>query len=307
MSNFGSAQEAGDGSARKVYTGVENFRITSVCPDHEQLKKIFGENAKADDYNKPQENDGEPNVPQVKLVFYIDNEAIEDEESIKTRLTYFVTKQPYLTNAGDKTQYINVYGRTCWLTPDQAKSTEPIITLTGAKGAYHFDTAGMRPAYRGEDGVIDMLKNLLNLGSPDKAKDKSLCHAQFSTADWEAMFNGNFASIRSAVTSSPNKIGLLLGAKTVADGSVYQDVYNRSTLRQYSKGSGNFKYIRSNVESAQENGSYPNTNFGDPSYKLAEFLGDAVPTPQAAVSTGFGQVEAPKFDAATTNAFTPQG
>jgi hypothetical protein len=305
MSNFGMASEAGEGSARKIYTGVENFKVTEVCPDHEALKEIFGENAKEDTYATNAElKDAEGNVtgtvPQIKVVMFVDNE--DAEMPIKTRLTYFVTKQFQLKTDGTKAQYINLYGRTAWLTKEDATNPPAIITLTGAKGAYHFDTTGMRQAYRGEEAVISMLRNLLNLGSPDKAKDKSLVASQFSIADWDTMFAGNVKMLAGVIQSSPNKIGLLLGAKTVEGGDVYQDCYNRNTLRQYSKAGGKFDYLRRDVEGAQANGAFSMTDFGDPSYKLSEHLGDAHPTAEAAVS-GFGTAPAPSFDAATEDAF----
>jgi hypothetical protein len=309
MSNFGQAQEAGEGSARKVYTGVENFKITHVNPTQEELKALYGDNAKEPIYVSDNDiKDAEGNVlrtvPQIRIDLFLDNE--DEEQEIKTRLSFFITKDYQMKTDGTKTQYINVYGGTAWLTPEDAASGKAIITMTGAKGAYHFDTTGMRKAYRGEEALISMMRNLLNLGSPAKAKDKSLVTSQFSEADWNGMFGGDVKALRSIMLSSPNKIGVLLGAKTV-EGNVYQDVYSRNTLRQYSKAGGNFSYLRKDVEGAQANGAYGNTEFGDPSYKLSEYLGDAVPTPETAVGAGFGGgANSTAFDANTANAFTPQ-
>lgn len=308
MSNFGTAQEAGEGVARKIYTGVENFKVTSVCPDQTVLKTIFGENAKEDKYVmeaelKDAEGNVTGNVPQVKIVMYLDNEAVEGEPSIKTRLTYFVTKDYQTNNLKTKNQYINMYGRTAWLTDADVQGAGAIVTLTGAKGAYHFDTEGMRKAYRGEEALISMLRNLLNLGSPEKAKDKSLVTSQFSEGDWNTIFGGNFGMLSNVIASSPNKIGVLLGAKAV-EANIYQDAYNRNTLRQYSKGTGNFNYLRKDVEGAQSNGAYGSTDFGDPSYKLNEYMKDAAPTAMDAAPAGFGGGDAaPSFDASTADAF----
>jgi len=306
MSNFGIAQEAGEGTARKVYTGIENFKVVDLCPNHEALKAIFGENAKEDAYTmKTELKDADNNVTgeaeQVKIVMYLDNDE-EGEGSIKTRLTFFITKDYQTNKDKTKTQFINVYGRTAWLTPDDATSGQAIITMTGAKGAYHFDTTGMRKAYRGEEALISMLRNLLNLGSPDKAKDKSLVTSQFSEADWATIFGGNFKMLQGVVASSPNKIGILLGAKTVED-NIYQDCYNRNTLRQYAKAGGKFDYLRRDVDSAQANGAFGATDFGDPSYKLNEYLSDAKPTADVPAAVGFGGGAAPSFDASTADAF----
>lgn len=310
MSNFGQAQEAGEGTLRKIYTGVENFKITHVNPTHEELKTIYGENAKEPTYVADTEiKDANGTVlrvvPQIRIDLYLDNQNENEEESIKTRLTYFIPKEYQMKTDGTKAQYINAWGRTAWLDEAQANSGQAIITMTGAKGAYHFDTTGMRKAFRGEEAVISMMRNLLNLGSPDKAKDKATVMSQFSEDDWNKMFLGNVSMLKNVVMGSPNKIGVLLGAKTVEGGAVYQDTYNRNTLRQYAKASGNFKYLRSDVESAQANGAYGMTNFGDPSYKLAPFLEDAVPTTTSPAGFG-GGASTEGFSSSTANAFTPQ-
>lgn len=293
MTQFGQAQEAGEGTVRKLYTGVENFKVVDVNPDHEGLKKIFGENAKEDEYIGL-DDEGKT---RLKIVMYLDNE--DTETPIKTRLTFWVTQDYRLKTDKTKAQVINLYGRTCWLTEAEIATNAPSYTMTGAKGAYHYDAAGSRKAFKGEEGVISMLRNLLNLGSPEKADDKSTVTSQFSEADWNTMFSGAITTLKGVIMSSPNKIGLLLGVKTT-DSGVYQDVYNRNTLRQYSKAGGNFNYLRKDVQDAQSNGAFPNTNFGDISFKLSEYFEGAAPTAPAAIEGA----ASPGFSASTQTAFT---
>lgn len=256
MANFGNATEAGEGFASKVYTGIENFRVVSVCPNHEELKKLFGDKAKEDTYTLKNDK----GVDQVKIVLHLDNEAEEGEPSIKTRLTFFVTKEERLSQTGKK-QFINLYGENAWLPLDGSIP----------ESMSWFNTEGSRPAFNGEDIFISFIRNLLNLPSLKKADKPGDAASQFSEAEWNAVFNGNFSIIKSAIMSSPNKIGLLLGAKTVDDGKIYQDIYNRSTLRQWSKASGKFDYLRKEVTDAQSQGSYPKTDFGNPDYILREY------------------------------------
>ena len=61
MSSFGQGKEAGEGFVNKQYTGVENFRVTHVCPTHEELKAIYGDGAKEDTYVL-QNNEGKTQV-----------------------------------------------------------------------------------------------------------------------------------------------------------------------------------------------------------------------------------------------------
>lgn len=268
MSNFGTGNEAGEGFVNKIYTGVENFKVTHVCPTHEELKAIYGENAKAPQYTSTND-DGHQ---QVRIDFYLDNQPEEGEDSIKTKVSYFVTRNHKLSQTG-KNRFINLYGQDAWLAPDGSIPDN----------MQWFNSDGKRMAYDGEINVIEAIKNLLNLPSLAKATNKSDAAAQFSNDDWNAMFSGNFASIKAIVAAAPNKIGYLLGAKTTDEGKVYQDVYNRGSLRQWAKNSQKFDYLRKNVDSAIEGGAYSKTNFGSPDYKLREFVNGAVVSNEAAL------------------------
>lgn len=277
--SFGTAQQAGDGYASKLYTGVENFKVVGVCPNHEQLKQIYGDNAKEDTYVLTSQ-EGEP---QLKIVMYLDNQAEESEDEIKTKMTFFVTKKVRKTNDGLKTQYINAYGKTAWI-PDGTKLPENgTYDIVGENGTYAFETKNARPALSGEENLIGMLRNLLNLPSLPKAEKPEDSESYFSIEDWNVMFSGNFNTLREVILNSPNKIGVLLGVKTVDDGKMYQDVFNRHTLRQWSKESRKFDYLRKDVVNTKQNGGYPNTEFGAPDYVLREYAADATPTAKAAI------------------------
>jgi hypothetical protein len=281
MSKFGQGSEAGEGYVNKLYTGVENFNVTHINPTWDELKTIYGDNAKEPSYTSVNDE----GVKTLRLDFYLDNLAEDGEPQIKTRMSLFINKADRPTQDGSKMQVINVYGQTAWLKPDDKVTGDKYVLQGGKSGTYTFLAEGTRPAYQGEEALVSFMKNILNLSGPDKAKTKEDAYAQFSLEDWETMFSGNVSVLRSIITGAPNKIGLLLGVKTVEDGNVYQDVYTRQTLRQYAKSKNNFDYLRKDVVSAQENGSYPKTNFGNPDYKLREFTADeATPTNEAALS-----------------------
>ena len=258
MSSFGKQRESGEGFVSKLYTGVENFVPTLVNPGLEDLKKIYGDNAKEDTYVSTTEE----GKPQLKIVIYLDNKAEEGEESIKTRLTFFVVADKRVSQAGDKTQFINAYGQSTWL-PNDGSIPENMNW---------YDAEGKREAFRGEDLVIDFLRNLLNLPSKDKADKPEDAKSQFTVQEWQKMFSGDMSPLKGIISQATNKIGILLGVKTVEDGKMYQDVYNRKTLRQYTKASGKFDYLRNDVVEAQNNGAYSSTDFGNPDYTLREYV-----------------------------------
>lgn len=308
MSNFGKPQETGEGSVKKIYTGVENFKVLSINPNHDQLKALYGENAKEDTYvSKSELKDADGNVigevAQVKFVLHLDNN--NEELPIKTRLTFFVNKQEFKSAEKGTTQMINMYGRTAWLNDEQIAQALPEYQLPKKEGGtFPFNGEGMRKAYRGEAELISTLRVLLGLKNPDKVTNKADAASQFSIQDWEAFFSGNFSMLQGIVNNAPNKIGVLLGAKKVED-NVYQDVFNRLVVASYVKNSQKFDYLRSQVQNSQNNGAYSFTDFGDPSYKLVEYAPDASPsTPSVAATSSVPGFTATTFDPSAAGAFS---
>lgn len=277
MSNFGSEREANDGGVRQVYTGLENFKVISVNPSHEELKKIYGENAKEDKYLLENEVDGKM-YPQIKMVIYCDNEPEEGEPKISTRPTFWITRAPLVSKEKGTSQYINLFGKTNWMTKEEADQKLEVYERVGANGTYRYSGNSSRLALRGEVEFIDFLRNLLNLPSPDKVKDPKEAASMFSMEDWDKMFKGDFSTVKRILEGSNNKIGLLLGAKTVDDNKVYQDVFTRQTLRQYGKNSGKYEYLLKELDNAVNNGAYGNVNWGPRDLKLRVYDESAVPT-----------------------------
>lgn len=303
MSNFGTQREASDGGVREVYTGVENFRVLAVNPDHAKLKELYGENAKEDNYLGENEVNGQK-YPQLRIVLHCDNAPEEGEAKITCRPTFWITKTQLQSQTG-KTQYINVFGQTMWLTPEQAamNAQVPFHENIGPNGSYRFDTKGARPSLRGEEEFISFFRALLNLPSPAKAANPMEAASQFDIEDWNKMFNGDYKVLSSIIASTNNKVGFLLGAKR-ADDKLYQDVFTRSVLRQYGKNSGKFDYLLRDLDSAKENGAYPNTDFGPRDCKLRVYNSEASPTQADAFAQGSEpSSSASFFDAAAAKAF----
>ena len=275
MSNFGAEREATDGGVRVVYTGLENFKVTSVNPDLEELKAIYGENAKEDTYVLENEVDG-TKFPQIKIVVMCDNDAEEGEPKVQARPTFWITRAPMVSKEKSKSQYINLFGKTNWMSKEDADKKLDMYENVGAN--YRYSGNSSRLALRGEPEFIDFLRNLLNLPSPEKVKDPKEAASMFSMDDWDKMFKGDFSAIKRILTGSTNKIGLLLGAKIVDGNKVYQDVFTRQTMRQYGKASGKFEYLLRELDSAVANGAYGNTDWGPRDLKLRAHDKDAIPT-----------------------------
>ena len=75
----------------------------------------------------------------------------------------------------------------------------------------------------------------------------------------EDYFKGKFTELKDAINMMPNnKIKVLFGVRTTDEGKQYQDVYTRKFL---SNAVSVYDKLSEDVQSAKDNGAYPNTEF----------------------------------------------
>lgn len=270
--NFGKGTDMSETSVRKLYTGVENFKVVAVNPSLAELQTLYGENSKEESYFIKRD-EGKSDL--LKLVFHLNNNVEnEDKPTIKTRLTLLLSNENLVSGTGKK-QVINVFGQTAWLTEEQLKNITPTIDI-GGQGTYFYDTTGIRLSYKGEETLISLLKTLLGINNPKEGQtpdEKELCKAQFSKEDMQELFKGNVKSLNNLISSTQNKVGILLGVKQV-ESSFYQDTYSNYVLRQFVKHSNKadkYEYLLKNLRTSQENGAYSMTDFGNTDFVLREF------------------------------------
>ena len=269
MSNgFGKSQEVQDGPMRKLYTGVENFKVVGVNPTKQELEAMYGREINFDpEYigsTKVEDGDGEREVPQIRLDFYLANE----DESVTTKIQFYVANTHHKSQTG-KFKVINDFGRVTWLDQQAIQTKQMPDNMTW------YNASGVKVAKRGEEELISFLVNLLNLPYKiDELKDKSDAFAKISSEEWKKIFSGDVSLFRNILGGTNNKVGVLLGVKTKTDGKLVQTVFNRHTLRQYSLHStrvDKFKYLAKDVTEAKEAGAFGNVNFGASDYELREF------------------------------------
>tara|TARA_R110002049_G_scaffold231127_2_gene403440 strand:+ start:29318 stop:30238 length:921 start_codon:yes stop_codon:yes gene_type:complete len=259
MSGFGKQVEVGEGIQRKLFTGAENFKVVGINPTKAELETLYGREINFDpEYigtTKVTDSDGEREVPQIRLDFYLANE----ENTVTTKLQFYIADTHHKSQTG-KYKVINSFGRDTWLDQDAIKTKQ----IPDNMSWYKVD--GVKVAKRGEVELISFLVNLLNLPwDLSKVDDPSEAYAQISKEEWVKIFAGDTTLLRNVVDSTNNKIGVLLGVKTKGDGKLVQTTFNRHTLRQYVvAGSKNekYKYILKDLDEAVAAGAFGNVNFG---------------------------------------------
>jgi hypothetical protein len=295
MSGFGTQVEVGEGIQRKLYTGAENFKVVGVNPTKAELEAMYGREINFDpEYigvTKVSDSDGEREVPQIRLDFYLSNE----DESVTTKLQFYVANTHHKSQTG-KYKVINAFGRDTWLDEDAIKTKQVPDNMQW------YSADGVKVAKRGEVELVSFLVNLLNLPfNLDKVEDKSEAYASISKEEWVKIFAGDFTLLKNITQSTNNKIGVLLGVKTKGDGKLVQTTFNRHTLRQYiipSIKKDNFKYILKDLDEAVAAGAFGNVDFGprDLAIREHEITPTAISTENANQLDVFATAEASADD-----------
>ena len=266
MSAFGKEQSAG-GSVKKLYTGAANFKVVGINPTKEELEAIYGRELNfTPEYigtTKVTDSDGEREVAQIRLDFFLTNE----DESLSTKIQFYVADTHHKSQTG-KFKVINSFGRDTWLDQESIQSKQVPSNMTW------YNSDGVKVAKRGEVELISFLVNLLNLPwDTSKVSDPSECYARIDKAEWTKIFAGDVSLLKGLIDSTNNKIGVLLGVKTKGDGKLVQTAYNRSTLRQYviaGTRADKFKYLLKDMDEAVAAGAFGNVDFGPRDLSIRE-------------------------------------
>ena len=272
---FASGQKSGESLEIKRYTGVGSFYVLAVNPSKEELEKLYErELDSAPQYVGDAEVGPEGNkvkVSQVRIDFIIkaDPEKYKGSNSepinLITKQSFFLRKCFKYNKDGDKTQVIDKYGNTAWVTLEELKNhTIPSYSNGPANISSEY-----RQAIDGEDLLVQFLIAYLNvpscldyhkdtntftLKSEDKLKD---CEAILEHVD--DYFKGNIKELRDIISYQPdNKVKILLGVKTTSDGKQYQTTYGRMFLKN---AVSNYSRLDKEVQSTKNSGGLSDTEF----------------------------------------------
>lgn len=236
------AKDSSSGSGPKVYyTGVENVKITCINPNQEELKQLGITTAEAPVYLGKDDK----GVAQVRITCFTDN--ADSTKPFKGTVTFYIKNAPVISSKGTQL-FINEFGETAYLPKDGSIP----------ENMKWFRTQGMRAALDGEEHFVTMIKNYLNT-----PKDQE-CYLE----NPGKLFSGDFSEIKDIPkVAGNNKVGILWGVKTTAEGKHYQNAYTRIFLRQYAKvdttgNKGSYEYLRDNLAEYKANGGASTVNYG---------------------------------------------
>ena len=283
------ANASAQGASFKNYVGVGSFRVLGVNPTKEEMEKFFGRSFdKEPEYLKDMVDSQDNNKPykQLRVTYLIQADPAKDidpknkasreanaalEEPFKTTISFFIDSRYSFNRDKTKVQVIDKYGRTAWVTVEQAKNHQiPVYSNGPAK-----IDADYRPTYRGEEELLQFVVNYLNVTPLDTYNSNT---GQWMTnphpEDCEQglykikdYFAGNISELKEHCGYMPdNRLKLLVGVRTDDQGRQFGTVYTRVTLRNGAQSytrlkdsiEGNSQYLNGTVFTDAADGSITN-------------------------------------------------
>lgn len=266
---FGQGQVSSEGGSIKRYIGVASVSVLAINPLKEELEKLYGRTLdNAPEYVGEVEV-GDTKIPQVRLDFivkadpdkYLD--ANNQPLNFVNKVSLFIRRAYRYNKDNTKVQVIDKYGRTAWVTVEQAKNHEiPVYT----SGPANIDK-DYRPAYIGEEELIKFLIAYLNIPSCQRyINGEWVMNDADKLADSEAMlehiedyFKGDVSELRTIIGYQPNnKLKVLFGVRNTDDGRQHQTVYTRMFLKN---GVNDYSKLDKDVKQTQEAGALSTSEF----------------------------------------------
>ena len=255
-------KESTEGAVVKRYIGVAPVTVLAVNPTKAELEKIYDtEIEKEIEYiGETEVGTDKHNVAQVRLDFIIQTVADKCGIDTKTKVSFYIAKEPRYNRDGSKMQVINKYGECTWLPIENVKAG------TVPENLSWYEPADFRPAYVGEEDLIGFIKAYLNIpnksyrksnGEVVEIQDKSEAEARLDNI--ANYFKGDFSELKDVIALQPNnKVKVLFGVKTTDDNKQYQAVYTQKFLKN---NNSNYSTLDKDLQDRKAAGAYPTTEF----------------------------------------------
>ena len=266
---FGQGQVSSEGGSVKRYIGVASVFVLGVNPLKEELEKFYGRTLdNAPEYLGETEV-GDTKVPQARLDFIVkaDPEKYLDEHNqplnFVSKVSLFIRRAYRYNKDNTKVQVIDKYGRTAWVTVEQAKAHEVPVYSNGPANI----DKNYRPAYIGEEELIKFLIAYLNIPSCQRYVDgkwvmndaDKLSDSEASLEHIEDYFKGDFSELKTIIGYQPNnKVKVLFGVRNTDDNKQYQTAYTRMFLKN---GVSDYSKLDKDVKETQNSGALSTSEF----------------------------------------------
>lgn len=264
---FSRGAQSIESEGKKLYVGVGSFFVKGVNLNKKELGEIFGsERDEEPKYLAERTIAGVGTFPQVRIDFVVSTDPEKNNGIDKTFIVpFFLTKRFIKGSQSGKTQVIDKYGRTSWVTDEQLAAHAIPTSKNGVPLNIDSD---YRPLYDGEENLTNFLKAYLNIPGVEKwANGKVVglidnpadAEARLNDSDIQKFFTGDFSVLKELLTYQPNnKVKLLLGVRTTDENRQYQAFFTEMPMKS---SVSRFDKLESTLIERKENGAYQTTEF----------------------------------------------
>lgn len=244
----------------KLYKGMAAFNIVAVNPNKKELETLLGRDLDNDPEYKSKNEDGQD---VIRVTFYAKTNIeakVNNGIELMVPISFMITKAKKVSQGSGKIQIIDKYGRTAWATPEDVESKSIPVYKSGPANI----SKDYRPAYQGEEQLVDFLVNWLNIPGPMDYKDgqwvmkKDPSDSEVAL-DMDALFKGNVAELQELTKLAASYlVKAAVGVRTNDEGKQYQAVFTRKFAKNAVT---NYSKIDAAITEFQSNGGAPNTEF----------------------------------------------
>lgn len=224
------------------FIGVVPVSILAVNPTAKDLEVLTGTKPEEPNYLFNKEIDGKP-VKVARISIKLKPQPLDQSMEIPNlTLTIFLQQSLIYNTTKTKVKIIDKYGRTGWVTIDEAKNK--IVPNDKNGNPLNLDR-DYRTTLVGEEDITKFIKAFLCIPNPTiydrdnkhwvanpnvKPED---CECRLTMEDLSNILSGNFTAIQEALAYQPdNKVKVMVGVRTDPNTQrIYQDVYNKEFIQ----------------------------------------------------------------------------
>lgn len=258
---FASGKESTEGNVVKKYIGVAPVFVLAVNPNKKKLEEIYNTSLENDPEYLSKVSINGDEVDSVRIDFIVKTDADKCGVEMITKIPFFLRKEYRFNKDKTKVQVIDKYGRTAWVTVEQAKNKEiPMYS----NGPANLDK-DYRPCFVGEEDLTNFIKNYLNIPNVMRYVNNSWvlvdnpeeCEARLDSI--ASYFKNDFSELKTIISLQPkNKIKVMFGVRTTEDNKQYQSVYTQMTLKN---SVSDYSKLDKDLQERKANGAYATTEF----------------------------------------------
>jgi hypothetical protein len=246
-----------------LYKGVAALNILAVNPNKAELSELLGREIEEEPQYVSKTEEGKA---QVRVTFYAKtnpDHKLNNGISLLIPISFILVKDFRVGQTSGKAQIIDKFGRTAWATKEDVTNKRIPVYTSGPANI----SSDYRPAWQGEEYLIDFLIQWLNIPGPANYKDKKWVMKE-NTEDSEvslnmdALFKGDMSELKELVeTAKAYTVKAAIGIRTVENENgtrEYQSVFTRKFLKNAIT---DYSRLDAAIAEFQTAGGAPNTVF----------------------------------------------